>query len=429
MQKSVMVIGLFMLAQMVFAGGDLAFGPDHLHLSYQEGNYRVESSFVDNTRHQKKIRYVNVRVDEALIDATEELFYDPPYRLFQSHCEPGTAIAINDGNRQMPSHVVLIRKGRMIRTIEIPLGQGPGEMTQVGNAMLIRKNTLIVYGMRKLVAFDLSEKKAVPIASTVLKMSSAGSRARMGQYRDGFVLMNDTLAKSSVGKTYYFSIYTLNEDGFLFMRQGNPDYPQDHKLLKRPMMEYEAFMKGDKNMFPAATLSSCIADGFGEFDVYLLDFLNHALLVLSTKENRIVRYTTFDQDAFARSWFEGQNFTCIPRFNELKTNFFDHTVWLLNHAKMDDNRKQLPIVADGRILSENLQEIDILDTNLNYLETLRLVPPAGYTQFNITTLAVTDRNELIAVVRLKNTGEGTRKKRNGRYLTRILLGPKSGGDE
>ena len=401
--------------------GDLIFGPDHLHLSFQDGWYKVDSSFTDNTGTKKRVRYINIDVDEEMMEATENLFYDPPYRLFQSACSPEIAIAVNDGNRQLPSHVALIQNGKINELLEIALGQGPTEMQQVGNALLIDSHRLVVYGMRKLIAFDLSEEKPTPIASTVIKSGSATSRARMGHYRNGFVLMNDTLSTSSVGKTYYFSLYTLRGNGFQFMRQGNPDYPQDKILLKRPLKEYEVFMEGGKSTFAGNVLAGGIADGFGEFDVCLLDFFNHALLMLSTKENRIVRYTTFRESAFVESWFEGYNYSCIPHFDDMKTNFFDHTVWLLNHPKMTRDREILPVRKDGLVLSDNLQEIDVLDADLKYVETIRFVPPARYAHFYIQTLVITGEKEVTAVVKMATEDELKKGEGGKAYLTRLLL--------
>ena len=400
--------------------GGLAFGPDHLHLSFQEGWYRVDSQFVDNNRCKKKIRYVNVTIDEKMIKETEPLFYDPPFRLFQSACAPDIAIAINNGNRRFPSQVVLFRNGKIDNLVDIPLGQGPAEMAQVGNAMLINNDKLLVYGMRKLVAYDLSKDKPVPIASTILKRAAATSHTRMGQYPDGFVLINDMLAKTSVGKTYYFSIYTLKGHGLLFMRTGIPDYPQDKILLKKPIEEYTKFMETGKGSFVSNILSNGITDGFGEFETYLLDFSNHALLLLSTKENRILRYTTFSQGAFIRSWFQGDNYFCIPHFDDVKANFFEHSVWLLNHPKMDANRKLLPASKNGRILSDNLQEIDVLDANLKYVETIRFVPPSKYARFYIKTIAITGEKEVTAVVQMA-TEQELKSGNGGSYLTRLIL--------
>ena len=400
--------------------GDLAFGPDHLHLSFKDGWYKVDSQFVDNTRCKKKIRYVKVTIDEKMMKVTDSLFYDPPSRLYQSACAPEIAIAINNGNRQFPSQVVLFRDGKIDNLVEIPLGQGPAEMTQVGNAMLINNDKLVVYGMRKLLAYDLSKDKPIPIASTVLKRAASTSHTRMGQYRDGFVLVNDMLAKTSVGKAYYFSIYTLKNHDFLFIRTGNPDYPQGEILLKEPLAEYAKFMKTGKSSFVNNILSNGIADGFGEFETYLLDFSNHALLLLSTKENRILRYTTFDKDAFVHFWFQGDNYFCIPHFDDIKTNFFGHSVWLLNHPKMDAKQKLLPASKNGRILTDNLQEIDVLDANLKYVETIRFVPPKKYARFYIKTIAITGEKEVTAVIQIA-TEEELKTGNGGSYLTRLIL--------
>ncbi|RMD62749.1 hypothetical protein D6833_06485, partial [Candidatus Parcubacteria bacterium] len=68
-----------LLALVLFAtgafSGDLAFGPDHLHLSFEEGWYKVNARFADNTRCKKQVHYLPVEVDETLIRLTDPLFY------------------------------------------------------------------------------------------------------------------------------------------------------------------------------------------------------------------------------------------------------------------------------------------------------------------------------------------------------------------
>jgi len=419
MCRQFFLVSIFFLYCSSFAG-DLAFGPDHLHLSFQDGWYKVDSKFADNRDCRKKIRYVKVSIDEKMLKTTESFFQNPPARLFQSAVSADIAIGINGGNPGFPSQVVLFRRGEVYRIVDIKQGQSPTELMRVGNAMLINPDMLAVYGMRKLVLFDISHEKPVPIDSFKFKMGTSTSSLRMGNYRNGFVVMNDLLSENIPGHIPYYFLYSLKNRKINFLCTGSVDYPQVGILQKRPLQEFRKFMKGGKSGFASNVLSNSICDGFNEFEVYILDVLNRAVLLLNTRKNRIVDYTAFEDSKFIEEWFVGNNYYCIPHFTEVKTNYFDQTVWLLHHPAMSSERKILPVSRKGRILTDNLQEIDVMGPNLKYRETIRFVPPKEYSEFYIQTMAVTGEREVVAVVYLateKDLLEGG----GGFYLTRLIL--------
>jgi hypothetical protein len=190
-----------------------------------------------------------------------------------------------------------------------------------------------------------------------------------------------------------------------FIRTGGYDIGQEEELYYKPLKLFNLFLESGDMSFYLHLFNNSVSDGFKNNSFYFLDTINNSLFLFDTLNNRVKTYTSFVEKKFKKmSYANGTNKVLKVFVKEVRTNFVEGNVWLLHRYKEDNGGKPLNVYENGKLIKDNLQEIDVLGEYLNYHYTVCIVPPKKYPLFIVESIAITGENEGYAIARLKRKG-------------------------
>lgn len=398
---------------LIFCGllllGAVPVVADELYFADKQGDIKG-AAFVDNAKAKERIIPVPISVQDAGEEIEDSYLIRFPIQFSrrgnsaQCWSSPDIFMCWTTGVHQGQSELLLLRDRNgalpQHQLITVKEGQAPTQMMRLSNVFMLGSHMIGMHNQGKVIIRETEgEQKPLFIG----KIQPSCFFVRMVAFKDTvFMLpfwMSETNGNVLFRTSFKWTGEKLLEASEHFIDTGTA------RLIAGELWGVNGEMKGGLPEGQIkARMNVFVVPGFEEGEYYYCNFTSGALVKVASDKFTTHTWVDTDQtDLTIEPLDSGSNI--IPGIVKLAiVNPIDREIWMMRNPPSADNHI-LPIREDGREWKERFPTVDVLDEDLNYKHTLRLIPPAEFKQFAPKSVFCTSEGTLYMFAYTKRTGD------------------------